>query len=677
MTDLLAAALEYAAAGVYVFPARIAVVDGHKQVSPVASWREASSRTSDTIVGWFGPGARWADASLCIDCGKSNLVVVDLDEGEGKAGLAVWAGLLTEYSIPITPVRSRTPSGGEHWYYREHPRRVVGIDSSGKVAHGVDIRGLGGFVIAWPSEDARGPYGEIDIEALPTVPVVPDLVIERMNARSAPDSPSGVVATVTPPSAPQQREDLWRSVAPPRTFTVDQARDFCGGPLAAFRALRTPEDSGFNAKLNDLACAWSHFVPAFMTAEQAEATLYDAAAHNRSVEWQGEAAIRSTIRSGLRQTRDPWKAVRVEDGDTTTSQSDAIDEDVRRELWRREVRRRADDIEHAQAWIAPTSVGDLGTWLEQPRRRVRFRIDGLLGVGHNATIVAQRKTGKTTLIDNLVRCYADGHPFLNRFEVTPTDRTVAIFNYEVEAEQYRDWLRETGIVNTNRVHVLNLRGVRLPLVSERVQAWVIDWLTERNVGLWVIDPYSRAYVGSVDNGNDESQVGRFLDAIDVVKREAGVDESVMGVHTPKAEVEEGHETSIGSQRLEAWPDAMWYLTRQREKGTRFLRAEGRDVELPERELNYDPLTRSLALDLDSGTRAQARVGEEVGVLVEFVRAHPGCSGREIKDEMGWRSDRFDRVRKTARDMGLVRWVEAGRGMAQTYTLVDQDEGSDD
>jgi len=321
MTDLLAAALDYAAHGVYVFPTRVTIVqvDGvdTKRVEPVGRWRNVSTREVQVIKDWFGPGRPWADASLCIDCGKSALVVVDLDEGPRKAGLANWAELILEHGIEVTPVRVRTPGGGEHWYYREHRRRIVTIDSSGKVGQDVDVRGLGGFVIAWPSADLRGTYGRIDLEALASAPIVPEFVIERMNSRpDAPPAVTGVPTQIAP------TEDFWRSVAPPRTFTVEAARKFCTDPLEVFRSLRTPEDSGFNAKLNALACIWSHFVPAFMDAATAEEYLYQAAVDNRSVEWQGEQGVRATIRSGLNQTRDPWKAVKVEPGDVVAVVAD-------------------------------------------------------------------------------------------------------------------------------------------------------------------------------------------------------------------------------------------------------------------------------------------------------------------------------------------------------------------
>lgn len=304
---MYAAALEYAAAGVWTFPVRVAIApDGHKVVQPVAHWREASAIAPATLAGWWAAGGPWADASIAIDCGRSGLVVVDVDEGEGKAGRATWAALAAEHAIAATAAHAATPGGGEHLFYREHPRRVVGIDSSGKVAAAIDVRGLGGFVLAWPSSDARGAYGRVDLVALGAAPVVPDVVVERMTARPA--APAVGPAAVVPQT---RSEAIWAEFAPTRAFTRVEAERFCTGPLRAFEAMRTPDDHGFNAALNALACVWSHFVPAFVSAGQAEGEIYAAALANGSVEWQGEGAVRATIRSGLGQTRDPWRAVRA------------------------------------------------------------------------------------------------------------------------------------------------------------------------------------------------------------------------------------------------------------------------------------------------------------------------------------------------------------------------------
>lgn len=304
MSAELTAALAYASAGVHVFPARVTIVNGRKVVSPIASWREASTTDPAVIASWFGESGQWRDASLCIDCGRSGIVVVDLDRNGSADGVAAWAALVREHALTVTPVRVRTPSGGEHWYYRCNGR-VVGNTQS-KIAPGIDTRGLGGFVLAWPSRDIRGGYGRIDLAALATAPEVPGAVADWVNAKpaeeprpaSAWNAPSTELALIRPPG---------------RAFTPTQAFEFYDPPYQRFRAMRTPEDHGFNGALNALACVWSHFVPAFMTAEQAEAWLFEAATHNRSVEWQGEAAVRATIRSGLSQRSAPWRAELAEE----------------------------------------------------------------------------------------------------------------------------------------------------------------------------------------------------------------------------------------------------------------------------------------------------------------------------------------------------------------------------
>jgi hypothetical protein len=671
MADLLSAALDYAAAGVHVFPARVDVVDGRKHIRPVMKWREASSTSAAQLREWFAPGQPYADASLCIDCGRSRLVVVDLDVTGGHDGITAWGALMAEHDIEPTPVRSHTPSGGEHWFYAEHDHHVVGIDSSGKVAPGVDIRGLGGFVIAWPSEDARGAYGTIDPAELAAVPVVPDLVIERMTKREA------SAATEERAAGLGQVTSIWDTL--PRQFTRDEAIEFC---RPAFTDLRSAQVGEINHRLNAAAITIGHFVPAVWSRAQATRILRDALGDTDydGVTWKAEA----TIASGL--GANTWKAEIVAergvepadpDDDEAQSQYEAqVDTEARRELFKRAVRRRADDIEHGRTWTAPADVGTLAQWLAQPEDGLDWRIENLLAVGHNALVVSGRKSGKTTLVDSLVRSYVDGWPFLGRLPMSGTDRNVAVFNYEVDERQYRRWLRATGIAATDRVHVLNLRGRTLPLTNGRIGAWVAVWLAARDIGMWIVDPYSRAYVGSVDNGNDEAQVGRFLDALDVIKTTGGVDELVMPVHTPKLRVAEGDETAIGSQRLEAWADAIWYLTRGEGElaNQRYLRAEGRDVSMDESPLNYDEGDRSLMLDRAGGSRANHRRALDAEAVATFVREHPGCTANEIGNGLGWADKRkIKAAREAAARSRFVRWESGPNRSEMHYPIMEDDE----
>lgn len=287
---------------------------------------------------------------------------------------------------------------------------------------------------------------------------------------------------------------------------------------------------------------------------------------------------------------------------------------------------------HAASWMPPETFGSLGAELAIEPPEVSWRFKGMLGAGHNALVIATRKAGKTTLINHAVRCLADGEPFLNRFDTTPVDGGIAVFNYEVGAEQYRDWMRDVRISNVDKVHLLHLRGKRLPIGDPHVRAWLTQWLRVRGIKVWVIDPYSRAAIGTVDNGNDEMKVGTFLDHLDVIKAEAGVEELIMPAHTPKAKSEVGSESASGSQRLEGWPDALWYLTKD-DEGMRFLRAEGRDVDVGEEQVVFEPETRALTLGgWDRRTTAANRDADQVRA---FVLDNPGCTQNAIQGHFGW------------------------------------------
>ena len=50
--------------------------------------------------------------------------------------------------------------------------------------------------------------------------------------------------------------------------TTSQAKAYCAAPYEAFKAMRTPEDHGFNAALNELAVVFGHFVPEFINARR-------------------------------------------------------------------------------------------------------------------------------------------------------------------------------------------------------------------------------------------------------------------------------------------------------------------------------------------------------------------------------------------------------------------------
>lgn len=230
------AAREYTKAGIFCNPVYVTrKPDGKKDVRPVGRWRDMSSRSLADIGAWEQDHP---DAGLLIDCGKSGLVVVDCD---GQEGIANWLAL--DPPLPLAVVNTAT--GGQHWYYRAHPDHPIGNDQSGKVAPRVDIRGLGGFVIAPPSQDGAGgrwtwapggPYWDAGR-------IVPDVVVQRMTARRS-----------EPAALPTEfQQDLFDDAE--HQFTREQAVTYV---KAAMKRLGETKQ-GFNGAINNFALTCAHF----------------------------------------------------------------------------------------------------------------------------------------------------------------------------------------------------------------------------------------------------------------------------------------------------------------------------------------------------------------------------------------------------------------------------------
>lgn len=308
-----------------------------------------------------------------------------------------------------------------------------------------------------------------------------------------------------------------------------------------------------------------------------------------------------------------------------------FERDVAREVHqqraRREARRRLDQEEALHTFREPPSVPTLTEELALPDEPVQYRIGDILPKGGNVLLAAQYKAGKTTLIDQVAKSVADSTHFLGKFAVADPGGRIALWNYEIDAAQYRRWLRDVSITNTGGVTVLNLRGYRMPITVRHVEDWIVGWLEEREVKVWVVDPFARAFVGAGKSENDNTEVGAFLDTLDVIKNRAGVTELILPTHTGRAEMEQGEERARGATRLDDWADVRWILTKD-ENDTRFFRATGRDVEVPEEKLEFDQATRGLTFGGGDRTWVKRRLLEEA--VVHAVREEPGISLSKLR-----------------------------------------------
>ncbi len=256
---------------------------------------------------------------------------------------------------------------------------------------------------------------------------------------------------------------------------------------------------------------------------------------------------------------------------------DDFETDVQKRMHRiraeNEARRRITSEYAGESYTLPAPGRTLADDLAVPPRKRKYTIDELHTVGGNSLLVAQYKTGKTTLLLNLVQALADHKPFLGHFDVAALDGRIAFWNYELDPDMFRTWARDIGIEHPEHVaEPFHLRGASLPIWRPSVADQVVDWLRSNEVQFLIVDPAAQAWNGLVETENDNTDVGGFLHILDEIKRRAEVPDLVLATHMGRGHADEDNERSRGATRLEDWMDAGWYLTKEKKTDTRTLRA---------------------------------------------------------------------------------------------------------
>jgi hypothetical protein len=149
----------------------------------------------------------------------------------------------------------------------------------------------------------------------------------------------------------------------------------------------------------------------------------------------------------------------------------------------------------------------------------------------------------------------------------------------------------------------------------------------------------------------------FLTRLDRFTREqVGARDLILAAHTGW-----NGERSRGSTALVDWPDVV--ITMTEDHGIRFLRALGRDVEVAEDRLHFDPVTRRLTMT-GSGSRSEVAHEQQVEEALERVRAFLDGKPRSTQNaiEAGVEG-RAGVIREAARrgiDRGLIKVEQEGQ-----------------
>lgn len=315
------------------------------------------------------------------------------------------------------------------------------------------------------------------------------------------------------------------------------------------------------------------------------------------------------------------------------------------------VRRRLADLivnEAAKEALATRKAGqappldghDLPAFLAQPDEGERYRVARMWPSEGRVLMPAAAKSGKTTLIvGNLIPSLVDGTQFLGTFDVDPVKRRVVYFNLEVGERTLRAWMRRADIAASSKVTVVNLRGKvsALGLNSEAGRKRLTDFLIAQDAEVVILDPLAPALAAFGLDENSNADVATFFGWWSEALGAAGVVDDLIAHHA-------GHagERSRGASRLLDEPDAIWTMTKAAgdtddddpyaPTEVRALKATGRDVELAESVLSFDPATGRLALTGESRrvanrNRTDARIRADI---LDFIGDNEGCIRAEVK-----------------------------------------------
>lgn len=263
----------------------------------------------------------------------------------------------------------------------------------------------------------------------------------------------------------------------------------------------------------------------------------------------------------------------------------------------REAAKRAFKMEELERETSYLEVGPVlnGTdFLGSEPPAPEWIVDGLVHYGGSALLTGKYKSGKSTLMLNLIAALTTGSVFLGQFGVSKPKR-VAYIDMELGRGMAWRWLKDIPNIDTSKLLYIPRvgQGNQLNMRSETLRANMARMLIENEVDVLIIDPLSPIMSALGVDENSADVVRPLLDSFDMLKTEANLEAIVVSHHT-------GHQDpsrARGSTAFMDWASSFMSVVRQGEEfdSPRTFRASGRDVAVNTAELMFESHHRKLVL----------------------------------------------------------------------------------
>ena len=265
------AALALASRGLRIFPCN------PDKTPRIAAWEQNATSNGLNIE------VTWQSAPHLLPgfpAGSQGLVVIDADRKPGGVdGVAAFDAICAAHRIDLAGAFVvETPSGGRHFYFSSE---TAFSNSRGSLPAGIDVRGIGGYVIAPGATLPDGRSYRTLAGSWDTIPALPEALAGLLREKRP---------TVTPEPHP----------APTGLTVTHRERAFAEAALAdevaKLSAMR--EGSGRNRALNEAAHSLGT-MNGWIDLNTVATALWEASIANGYIAKDGEAAARQTIESGI------------------------------------------------------------------------------------------------------------------------------------------------------------------------------------------------------------------------------------------------------------------------------------------------------------------------------------------------------------------------------------------
>lgn len=225
--NILQQALELAERGFHVFPC-----EARGKLPAIKDFPNRATRDPIQVQKWFGGKERNIGISTTKFGDDKALVVVDVDNKNGKNGdESILTLELEGFELPVS-FEQATPTGGRHIVYVADQPHKQGVDVLGS---GLDIRSRGGYIVGVGSLIEGKPYTQLGERNMPVA--APDWLLLRLGV----DLPRSSVDRIPLAGVDADRAET-RAIEYLKTAPVSVENE--GGDLTAFKVACKVKDFG-------------------------------------------------------------------------------------------------------------------------------------------------------------------------------------------------------------------------------------------------------------------------------------------------------------------------------------------------------------------------------------------------------------------------------------------------